>query len=142
MNNDNGLAGLYEKIGDVQASIRALHEIIALRAEQADQLHDLMRLELVTLRREQGELDARIDWAVQVIDVERTQGRADRQVQSQDIRQLRDAIQNLKMSVNEMNVWRGRVVGMTALIGGTANLLIWLAEPAYRWCIDRWLTRH
>jgi hypothetical protein len=132
---------LFQQMGEVLRGIRCLHETIELRQAQAEQLHELVRSELTTLRQDQRELEEKMDCMVFVIQHDVTALRSGTVENTRSIAELVSAIDSLRRSVTDIVLLKSRIAGLVFGLGVVGSAVLWLAEPVYRWFVDTKLLR-
>ena len=127
---------LFQQMGEVLSGIRGLHDTIEIRQAQAEQLHDLIRADLATLRRDQRDVEEKLDCATYIaqhdIEVLRSlsydNGRA--------IESLIAEVQAVRRPIVEILALKSKVAGLVFAAGVLGSGALWLAEPVYRWLVD------
>jgi hypothetical protein len=132
---------LFQQMGEVLSGIRGLHETIDIRQAQAEQLHDLVRSDLATLRRDQHELEEKFDCMVCVMqnDVQALRGSTNDNARS--LTALVMAVDALRRPLLEIVALKSRTAGLLFGAGVIGSAALWLADPVYRWFVDIGLSR-
>jgi uncharacterized protein YigA (DUF484 family) len=128
---------LYQQMGEVLQSLRALGETIEIRHSQTERLHDLIRADMATLRQDQRDLEEKLDCAICVMqhDLERLRTGASANERSVD--ELLRVVQELRGPVADIIALRSRVAGLVLGLGVLGSVAMWLAEPLYRWVVEQ-----
>jgi uncharacterized protein YigA (DUF484 family) len=128
---------LYQQMGEVLQSLRALGETIEIRHSQTERLHDLIRNDMATLRQDQRDLEEKLDCAICVMqhDLERLRTGASANERSVD--ELLRVVQELRGPVADIIALRSRVAGLVLGLGVLGSVAMWLAEPLYRWVVEQ-----
>jgi uncharacterized protein YigA (DUF484 family) len=142
MSEGQGMSGLdinplYQQMGEVVQSLRALGETIEIRHSQTERLHDLIRADMATLRQDQRDLEEKLDCAICVMqhDLERLRTGASANERSVD--ELLRVVQELRGPVADIIALRSRVAGLVLGLGVLGSVAMWLAEPLYRWVVEQ-----
>jgi len=132
---------LYQQVGEVLRGLRALSDSIELRHEQINKLHDLMRSDLTLLRQEQRDLEEKVNLVISGMqrDLEDIRSEACKGARSVD--QLLQTMQDLRQPVIEIMMLRSRAAGLILGISVVGSVLMWLAEPIYRWFVEHHFLR-
>jgi hypothetical protein len=127
---------LFQQMGEVLSGIRGLHETIDIRQAQAEQLYDLLRADLSTLRRDQRELEEKVDCMVCIVqnDVQALRGNTHDTARSLGALML--AVESLKRPLLEITALKSRVAGLFFGASVLGSIALWLAEPVYRWFVE------
>jgi hypothetical protein len=136
------LTVLYQQMGEVLRGLRALAETIDIRDSQTQKLHDLVRADLATLRQDQRDLEEKLDCVVCVVQHDLSSLRVGAAEHAQTVGELVQAVQSLRVPVNEIMTLRSRAAGLILGVGLLGSAILWLAEPFYEWVIDRNLAKH
>ena len=133
---------LFQQMGEVLSGIRSVHDTIAIRQAQAEQLHDLVRSDLATLRRDQRDVEEKLDFmmcmAKSDIDVLRSSSNEN----TRSIGALVEGLEALRRPIIEIVALKSRLAGLLLAASVLGSGSLWLAEPVYRWFIDFNLQRH
>ena len=115
------MSGVFQQIGELVASVRALHEKIDLRHAAEEKQSELLRAELHAVTSDVRALETKHDGAVTSLagDVARL-----REAQ----RDVRESLQSLREPVAEMAALRGKAVG-AALVLGPLGAVVLYAMP-------------
>ena len=127
---------LYQQMGEVLSGIKALHETIEIRQAQTDQLQEMVRAEIVVLRRDQNELDEKLECVVFVMQHDVSAVRSGTSDNTKSIGDLVVAVNALRRPISDIVALKSRVAGLIVGVGFVGSIMIWLAEPIYRWLID------
>jgi hypothetical protein len=127
---------LYQQMGEVLSGIKALHETIEIRQAQTEQLQEMVRAELMVLRKDQRELDEKLECVVFVMQHDVSAVRSGTSDNTKSIGDLVVAVNALRRPISDIVALRSRVAGLIVGIGFVGSIMIWLAEPIYRWLID------
>jgi hypothetical protein len=127
---------LYQQMGEVLSGIKALHETIEIRQAQTEQLQEMVRAELMVLRKDQRELDEKLECVVFVMQHDVSAVRSGTSDNTRSIGDLVVAVNALRRPISDIVALRSRVAGLIVGIGFVGSIMIWLAEPIYRWLID------
>ena len=127
---------LFQQMGDVISSIRGLRDTIDIRQAQAEQLHDLVRSDIATLRRDQRDVEEKLDCLVCIaqhdIDVLRLLSGDN----SRSIAALISEVQSVRRPIVDLLALKSRAAGLLFAAGVAGSGALWLAEPIYRWFVD------
>ena len=132
---------LFQQMGEVLTSIKTLHETMIIRQEQTEKLHEMVRAELAVLRQDQRELDEKIECVVFVMQHDITAVRSGTSENTRSIDELVNAVNALRRPIADIVALKSRAAGLVLGIGFVGSMVIWLAEPIYRWIIDTKILR-
>lgn len=132
---------LCQQMGEVLTGVRGLQQAIELRQAQAEQLQDLVRSELTILRRDQRELEEKMDCMVFVIQHDVSALRCGTVDNTRSIDELVTAVEGLRRPINDIVLLKSRIAGLIFGLGLVGSAVLWLAEPVYRWFVDTRLLR-
>ncbi len=127
---------LFQQMGEVLTGIRGLHDTIGIRQAQAEQLHDLVRADLATLRRDQRELEEKFECIVSIVQHEVETLRAGTAAHARTIGEMVHAIETLRKPIAEILGLKSRVAGLVFGAGLIGSAALWLAEPIYGWLVN------
>jgi hypothetical protein len=132
---------LFQQLGEMLSSIRGLHDTINIRQAQTEQLHELVRSDLATLRRDHRDLEEKFDYVLLIAqrDIERL--RSSSLDNARSIGDLVSAIDTLRKPISQLLALKSRVAGILFSAGALGSCALWLAEPVYRWFTDLALQR-
>lgn len=133
---------LFQQVGEVLSGVRSLRDMADVRQAQAEQLHDLLRSDLASLRRDHGELREKFDCIVLMAqhDLELLRSSADEH--SRAIDALASAMDGIRRPVRQMMELKSRLGTFVFVSGILGSCALWLFEPVYRWLVDIALQRH
>ena len=133
---------LFQQVGEVLSGVRGLRDMADVRQAQAEQLHDLLRSDLASLRREHGELREKFDCMVLVAqhDLELLRSSADEHGRAID--SLVSAMDGLRRPVRQILDVKSRLGTLVFVAATLGSITLWLFEPVYRWLVDAALQRH
>jgi hypothetical protein len=123
-------------MGEVLSGIESLRDTIRLRQSQADQLHEILRSDLASLRGDQGDLEEKLECVICVMQHDLEALRADTRENARALDHLVLAVQALRRPIADIAALRSRVAGVVFAIGVVGSMAIWLAEPVYRWAVE------
>jgi hypothetical protein len=129
------LNALCRQMGEVVESLRALSESIQLRHAQVDKLQDLLRGDVAVLRKDQQDLEEKLDRVIFVMQHDLEGMRVDAAANARSVNQLVGAVQELRAPVADIMTLRARAAGLILGVGVLGSAAMWLAEPIYRWVI-------
>jgi hypothetical protein len=132
---------LFQQMGEVLSGIKTLHETIEIRQAQTEQLHEMVRAELMVLRRDQRELEEKLDCVIFVMQHDVTALRSGASENTRSIGNLVAAVEALRRPISDIVALKSRVAGLIFGIGVVGSAALWLAEPFYRWLVDSKLLR-
>ena len=127
---------IHEQLGAVMQGLRALAETIELRHDQFALLHDLVRADLATLRRDQKYLEEKLDCVICVMQHDLEQFKSGAITSARSVDALTLAVQELRRPVADIVALRSRIGGLILGLGVIGSAVIWLAEPLYRWLVE------
>jgi hypothetical protein len=133
---------IHEQLGAVMQGLRALAETIELRHDQSAVLHDLVRADLATLRRDQKYLEEKLDCVICVMQHDLEQFKCGAITSARSVDALTLAVQELRRPVADIVALRSRIGGLILGLGVIGSAVIWLAEPVYRWFVELHYSRH
>ena len=133
---------LYQQIGEILQRLRAIGENIEIRHGQVEKLHDLTRADMSTLRRDQRDLDEKLDCVICLMQHDLEQLRTDTSCQGRSVDDLVRAVQALQAPVSDIIALRSRVAGLLLALGVLGSTAMWLAEPVYRWIVEQNFLKH
>jgi polyhydroxyalkanoate synthesis regulator phasin len=125
------------QIGEVIQGISALGNTIEIRHGQTEKLHDLIREDMATLRRDQRDLEEKLDCVICVMQHDLETIRTGAFASGRSVDELVRAVQELKAPVSEIVALRSRVAGILLGFGLVGSIAVWLAEPLYRWALEQ-----
>ncbi len=132
---------LCQQMSEVLSGVRGLQDAIELRQVQSEQLQELVRSELTTLRQDQRELEEKMDCMVFVIQHDVNALRSGTCDNTRSIDELVTAIEGLRRPINDIVLLKSRIAGLIFGLGVVGSAVLWLAEPVYRWFVDTRLLR-
>jgi polyhydroxyalkanoate synthesis regulator phasin len=127
---------IQRQLGEVMQGLRALAETIELRHDEAAVLHDLVRADLATLRRDQKYLEEKLDCVICVMQHDLEQFRFGAIASARSVDALTLAVQELRRPVADIVALRSRVAGLILGLGVIGSAIVWLSEPIYRWIVE------
>jgi hypothetical protein len=133
---------LYQQIGEILQRLRAIGENIELRHEQVEKLHDLTRADVSALRRDQRDLEEKLDCVICVMQHDLEQIRSDSSSRGRSVDDLVRAVQALQAPVSDIIALRSRVAGLLLGLGVLGSAALWLTEPVYRWIVEQNYLKH
>jgi hypothetical protein len=133
---ETNLDYIHQQLGAVMQGLRALAETIELRHDQSALLHDLVRADLATLRRDQKFLEEKLDCVICVMQHELEQFKIGAIASAQSVGALTLAVQELRRPVADIVALRSRIGGLILGLGIIGSAVVWLAEPIYRWIVE------
>ena len=133
---------LFQQMGEVLTGIRALHDTIALRQAQAEQLHDLLRADLTALRHDQRDLEEKFECIVSIVQHEMEALRSGAANNARSVSDMVSAIEALQRPIDEILGFKSRVAGLLFAAGIVGSAALWLAEPVYSWILSSSFTKH
>jgi hypothetical protein len=136
-----GLEHIHEQLGAVMQGLRALAETIELRHDQSALLHDLVRADLATLRRDHKYLEEKLDCVICVMQHDLEQFKCGAITSARSVDALTLAVQELRRPVADIVALRSRIGGLILGLGVVGSAVIWLAEPLYRWLVESHYSR-
>ncbi len=137
----NDMHLLFQQMGEVLTGIRGLHETIDIRQAQAEQLHDLVRADLATLRQDQRELEEKFECIVSIVQHEMETLRSDAAEHARSIGNMIVAVEELRRPIADILGLKSRVAGLVFGAGVVGSAALWLAEPVYSWLVNATFTR-
>ena len=132
----NDMHQLFQQMGEVLTGIRGLHSTIDIRQAQAEQLHELVRADLATLRRDQRELEEKFECIVSIVQHEMETLRSGAAEHARSIGEMIRAIEALRRPVADILGLKSRVAGLVFGAGLIGSAALWLAEPIYGWIVS------
>ena len=132
---------LFQQMGEVLTGIKTLHETMEIRQAQTEQLQEMVRADLMILRNDQRELDEKIECVVFVMQHDITALRSGTNENTKSIGDLVVAVDALRRPISDIVALKSRFAGLVVGLGFVGSVLIWLAEPIYRWLIDNKVLR-
>ena len=127
---------LFQQMGEVLTGIRGLHDTIEIRQDQSEQLHNLLRAELATLRRDQRELEEKFECIVSIVQYEVETLRSGTAENARSLGEMVSAIDTLRKPIAEILGLKSRVAGLLFGAGVIGSAALWLAEPIYGWLVN------
>jgi hypothetical protein len=127
---------LFQQMGEVLSGIKTLHETIEIRQAQTEQLHEMVRAELMILRQDQRELEEKIECVVFVMQHDMSALQNGTLENTRSIGDLVTAVNSLRSPISDIVALKSRVAGLVVGMSVVGSILIWLAEPIYRWMVD------
>jgi hypothetical protein len=128
-------------MGEVLSGIRGLHETIDIRQAQSEQLHDLVRSDLATLRRDHRDLEEKFDCMVCVVQNDVQALRDETGENARALAALVSAVDALRRPLLEIMALKSRMAGLLVGAGMIGSAALWLVEPVYSWFVHAGLTR-
>jgi hypothetical protein len=132
---------LFQQMGEVLSGIKTLHETIEIRQAQTEQLQEMVRSELMVLRKDQRELDEKLECVVFVMQHDILAVRSGTNDNTRSIGDLVAAVDALRRPISDIVALKSRVAGLIVGVGFVGSIMMWLAEPIYRWLIDNKVLR-
>jgi hypothetical protein len=139
---ESDLGLLFEQMSELLNGVRNLHEAIELRQAKSEQLQDLVRSELTVLLRDQRELEDKVDCMAFVIQHDVNALRARTVDNTRSIDDMVNAVESLRKPITDIVLLKSRIAGLIFGLGLVGSVVLWLAEPVYRWFVDAKLMRH
>ena len=139
MNDDIHL--LFQQMGEALSGIRGLYNAADIRQAQTEQLYDLVRSDLTSLRYDQRVLEDKFERMSCLARHDIESLRISNLKGSRSIQDLVASVNALKRPIAEMVTLKSRATGVLFIVGVIANCAFWLAEPLYRWLIETVLQR-
>ena len=133
---------LFRQMGEVLSSIRGLRDMIDIRQAQAEQLHDLVRSDLATLRRDQRDIEEKLDCMMCIAQHDIDLLRSLSNENGRSIEALVDEVQLVRRPIAEILALKSRAAGLLFAAGVLGSGALWLAEPVYRWFVEFSFQRH
>lgn len=132
---------LFQQMGEVLSGIRGLHDAMEIRQAQAEQLHELVRSDIATLRRDHRDLEEKFDCMSFVAqhDLEALRCGAAENARSIDV--LVASLATLRRPVDQILALKSRLAGILLASSVLGSGVLWVAEPIYRWLVDAALQR-
>jgi hypothetical protein len=127
---------IHQQLGAVMQGLRALAETIELGHDQSALLHDLVRADVATLRRDQKYLEEKLDCVICVMQHDLEQFKCGAITSARSVDALTLAVQELRRPVADIVALRSRIGGLILGLGVIGSAVIWLAEPLYRWLVE------
>jgi len=127
---------LYQQMGEVLQGLRALSELIEIRAKQTEKLHDLMRHDLAILRQDQRDLEEKLDCVICIMQHDLERIRTEGLSHAGEIAHLAHAVKELRRPVAEVIALRSRAAGLILGLCVFGSALGWVIEPVYRWFME------
>ena len=132
---------LFQQMGEVLSGLRALRDTGELRQEQAEQLHAMLRGDMSGLKKDQQELEEKLDCVICVMQHDLEALRSDAAETARSIHDLAGAVRSLRGPLADIIALRSRVAGLLLGVGLFGSAALWLAEPVYHWAVEELLTR-
>lgn len=132
---------LFQQMGEVLSGLRAMRETMEIRQVQAEQLHDLLRADMATLRRDQRELEEKLECVICVMQHDLEALRSGAAETARSIFDLVAAVQSLRRPIADILALRSRMAGLVFGVGVVGSAALWAAEPIYRWFVESVLVR-
>jgi hypothetical protein len=129
------------QFGQVLEAIRALGDLMQVRQQQSEKLHDLLRTDVATLRADQRDLDEKLECVICVMQHDLEALRAGSAEQAHAVGELVSAVQALRRPISDIIALRSRVAGVVFGVGVVGSCALWIAEPVYRWLVEMQLPR-
>ena len=127
---------LFQQMGEVLNGIESLKETMRLRQSQADQLHELLRSDLSSLRADQHDLEEKLDCVVCVVQHDLERLRSDGRGNAISLNALVEAVDALRRPIADITALRSRVAGVVFSVGLIGSAALWLAEPIYQYFVQ------
>lgn len=135
------MRSLFQQMGEVISGLRALRETMEIRHVQSEQLHELIRTDVSVLKREQRELEEKLDCVICVMQHDLEALRSGAGETARSIFDLIGAVQSLRRPIADILALRSRVAGLVFGLGVVGSAALWVGEPVYRWVVEGLLTR-
>jgi len=123
-------------MGEVLSGLKALREAAEIRHAQSEQLQDLMRADVATIRGDQRELEEKLECVICVMQHDLEALRTGAAETARSICSLLSAIESLRRPIAEIAALRSRAAGLLFGIGVVGSALLWLADPVYKWFVE------
>jgi hypothetical protein len=127
---------LSQQVSEVLTGIRALHETIDLRQMQAEHLNNILRHDLVQLRRDQRDLEEKFECIVYIVQHEIEVLRVSASDNARSMDEMCVAVEALRRPVAEILGLKSRVAGLVFGAGVVGSAALWLAQPIYGWLVN------
>ncbi len=131
---------LFQQMGEVLSGLKALRDTVELRQEQAEQLHVMHRADMSELKRDQQELDEKLDCVICVMQHDLEALRSGAVETARSIHDLAGAVRSLRGPLADIMALRSRAAGLLLGVGLVGSAALWLAEPIYHWAVEELLT--
>lgn len=119
------LTGAFQQIGELVASVRALHEKIDHRHAIAEKQNDTLHAELRNVKHDLRDLEQKHDSAVHVL----TEDFASVKFVQDDIKA---AVSELRQPVEELQTLRAKALGAFLVLGPTGGALLYFVPQLVR----------
>ncbi len=133
---------LFQQMGEVLTGVRALRDTIDLRQAQAEQLHDIVRGDIASLKHDQRDLEEKFECIVFIVQHEMEALRASATANARLSDDMVGAIEALRRPVAEILSLKARAAGLVFGAGLIGSAALWLAEPVYGWIVNATFTKH
>ena len=127
---------LFQQMGEVLTGVRVLHDMNDLRQAQAEQLHELVRADLATLRQDQRELEEKFECIVSIVQYELEAIRSGTNEHARALSDMVGVVEDLRKPVADILGLKSRVAGLVFGAGLVGSAALWLAEPIYGWIVN------
>ena len=127
---------VFQQLGQVLSGIRGLHDTINIRQAQAEQLHDLVRSDLATLRHDHRQLEEKFACVLLIAQRDMEVLRANSRENSSAISTLIASIETLRKPMSQLAALKSKAAGLLFGAWVVGSCALWLAEPIYRGLVD------
>ena len=131
------LGSLYVQMGEVLQGLRLLADAIEVRHAQSERLQDVIRADVALLRHDQKDLEEKLDCVICVMQHDLETLRTGSSARGLAVDEVLRMVNELRAPVAEIVALRSRVAGVLLAFGMVGSVLVWLAEPLYRWAIEQ-----
>ncbi len=134
------LHSLFQQMGEVLSGLKALREAAEMRHAQSEQLQDLMRADVATIRNDQRELEEKLECVICVMQHDLEALRTGAAATARSICDLLSAVESLRRPIADISALRSRAAGLFLGVGVVGSVMLWVADPIYKWFVEHLLS--
>lgn len=127
---------LYQQMGELLGSMKALHDKVDFRHAQAEKQGEAVQAEMRNIKHDQRDLEQKFDGAVYVVKNDVDALKAASGVTSRALDELTAAIGALKKPVEEIMALRARAMGMLLAVSAIGSVFLYFISPFYHWMVE------
>lgn len=127
---------LYQQMGELLGSIKALHDKVDFRHAQAEKQSEAVQAEIRNIKHDQRDLEQKLDGAVYVVKNDVDALKAASGLTSRALDDLTVAIGALKKPVEEIMALRARAMGVLLAFSTLGSVFLYFFSPLYHWAVE------
>jgi len=135
-------AGFDASINELLQQLSALTQSFDAQNSHISHVFDIVVGDISRLRREQSELEEKLDCVIYVMQADLEELRSRSGASTRSIDMLVDSVNELKKPVSDIIALRSRGAGVLLGIGIVGSAILWLVEPFYQWYVEQNYAKH